>query len=373
MRRLTTILALALALATAAVSAQSAFATGGWTAASVPPLAGNVDLQGASALNNSDAWAVGSQIVDAGQPPAPAVAYHWNGTTWSLTPTPNLGEAVGLEAVSASSPTDAWAVGGINLGPRDHGTLIEHWNGSTWSVAQENAETGQGVQLNGVVDLSSTDAWAVGNSSGLVEHWNGTSWSLVILPDPSFTPAAGKAIAAVSANNVWILGSTVNSATGVATPETLHFNGTSWTAVPLQQPNATNFGLSSLSAISATDIWAVGQVRPSSTTANGSTLIEHYNGTAWSIVPTPTPGFDPTLTGIAGRSATDAYAVGTELPSANGGPEQALILRWNGTSWSQDSDTIGGAPIAAATFPGANTEWAVGISSTNQGQILSHP
>jgi hypothetical protein len=373
MRRLTIILALSLAVA--AVAAQSAFAaTGGWTAASVPPLAGNVDLQGASALNNSDAWAVGAQIADAEQPPAPAVAYHWNGTTWSLTPTPNLGVAVGLESVSASSPTDAWAVGGINLGPRDHGTLIEHWNGSTWSVAQENAETGQGVQLDGVVGLSSTDAWAVGDSSGLVEHWNGKTWRLVTLPDPSFTPAAGQAISAVSAKNLWILGFTVNSATGVATSESLHFNGTSWTAAPLQQPNATNFGLNSLSAISAKDIWAVGQVRPSSTAANGSTLIEHYNGTAWSIVPSPTPGFDPTLTGVAGRSATDAYAVGNELPSANGGPEQALILRWDGKSWSQDSDgKIGGSPIAAATFPGADTEWAVGISSSEQGLILSHP
>ncbi len=373
MRRLTIILALS--LASAAVTAVSAFAaTGGWTAASVQPLAGNVQLQGASALNNSDAWAVGSQIVDAGQPPAPAVAYHWNGTAWSLTPTPNLGEAVGLQAVSARSPTDAWAVGFTNLGPRDHGTLIEHWNGSTWWVAQENAVTGQGVELNGVVDLSSTDAWAVGGSSGLVEHRNGKTWSLVTLPDPNFTPATDNAISAVSANDVWILGHTINSATGLATSETLHFNGTSWTAVPLQQPNTTNFGLNSLSAISATDIWAVGQVRPGSTAANGTTLIEHYNGTAWSIVPSPTPGFDPTLTGVAGRSATDAYAVGTELPSVDGGPKQALILRWNGTSWSSDGDgTIGGSPMAAASFPGANTEWAVGISSSEQGLIISHP
>jgi hypothetical protein len=233
------------------------------------------------------------------------------------------------------------------------------------------------VALNGVVDLSSTDAWAVGGtnpSSGLVEHWNGKTWSLVTLPDANFTPSTDDAISAVSANDVWILGHTVNSATGVVTSETLHFNGTSWKAVPLQQPNATNFNLNSLSAISATDIWAVGQVRSSSTDANGSTLIEHYNGTAWSIVPSPTPHFDPTLTGVAGRSATDAYAVGTELPSANGGPEQALILRWNGKSWIKDGDgTIGGSPMAAATFPGATTEWAVGISSSEQGLILSHP
>jgi hypothetical protein len=368
MRRLTIILALS--LAAAAVTAQSAFATGGWTAASVPPLPGGVLLQGASALNNSDAWAVGFQVGDA------AVAYHWNGTAWSLTPTPTLGENVGapqLEAVSASSPTDAWAVGAIDVAPREKKTLIEHWNGSTWSVAQKNGVPGGG-ELNGVVDLSLRDAWAVG-PSGVVEHWNGTTWSVVTLPGPTFIPAAlGNAISAVSANDIWILGHALNRSTGVFTSETLNFNGTSWTAVPLQQPNATNFGLNSLSAISATDIWAVGQVRPSSTAANGSPLIEHYNGTAWSIVPSPTPGFDPTLTGVAGRSATDAYAVGTDFSNDNGGPEQALILRWNGTAWSKDSDgTIGGFPMAAATFPGANTEWAVGVSSSDQGLILSHP
>jgi hypothetical protein len=97
------------------------------------------------------------------------------------------------------------------------------------------------------------------------------------------------------------------------------------------------------------------------------------NGTSWTIVPSPSPGFDPALTGIAARSATDVYAVGQGQPSVNGGPFRAVILRWNGTSWTDDT---GGATFgvteAASTFPGAATEWAVGITSANQGQILCH-
>jgi len=53
--------------------------------------------------------------------------------------------------------------------------------------------------------------------------------------------------------------------------------------------------------------------------------------------------------------------------------EQALILRWNGTAWSADSNGVfGGALAAAATFPGAASEWAVGRGSGNQGLVLSH-
>jgi hypothetical protein len=67
------------------------------------------------------------------------------------------------------------------------------------------------------------------------------------------------------------------------------------------------------------------------------------------------------------------YAVGQGQAGVNGGPFRAVILRWNGTAWTDDT---GGATFgvaeAAATFPGAATEWAVGITSGNQGQILSH-
>jgi len=72
------------------------------------------------------------------------------------------------------------------LGRRNHSTLIEHWNGSAWSVNSTSVVTGYAAQLTGVVDLSPSNAWAVGKGGGgsLLEHWNGTTWGLVPIPDP---------------------------------------------------------------------------------------------------------------------------------------------------------------------------------------------
>jgi len=363
-------------LGAAAAVAPAASAATGWTAVGVPSTGNNVILLGASARTNSDAWAVGQQFVGAGQPQAPAVAYHWTGASWSLTPTPNLGQYGALRSVSASSATDAWAVGFTMIARHDYGTLIEHWNGSAWSVNSLDSITGFAAGLTGVVDLSSTDAWAVGegSSGGLIEQWNGGSWSPVTLPDPAFTPSSDDAISADSPTDIWVVGSSINPTTEATIPETLHYNGSTWSVVPAAQPSGQSSAtLGSVTAISPSDVWAVGEYTGTTSAAGGSTLIEQWTGSAWKIVPSPTPGAYPSLTGVAARSATDVYAVGTNLPSVNGGPEQAMILRWNGGTWSVDSSGVfTGELFAAATFPGASTEWAVGVNGGNQGLVLSH-
>jgi len=96
-------------------------------------------------------------------------------------------------AASASSATDAWAVGFEVLRPHQHKTLLEHWNGRAWSVDTADSVSGS-VALSGVADLSASDAYAVGigAAGSLLEHWNGTSWSPVALPDPAFRPVPGR-------------------------------------------------------------------------------------------------------------------------------------------------------------------------------------
>ena len=350
-----------LASAFTVFGASSAFAVGGWTTVSIPATGNNTDLHGVFALTNTDAWAVGQQFVAAGQAPAPPAIYHWNGAAWSLVSSPALSFPSGLSAVSASSASDAWAVGGERVG-RTNETLFEHWNGTAWSV--DTADTVPGG-LGAVLDLSPTNAYAVGHANGsILQHWNGTSWGPVTIPDSSFaTPGGGQDISATSASDIWLVGTSVGQA------EALHFNGTAWTVVPMAQPPASPDGstteIGAVTAISPTNAWAVGE-------AAGGTLIEHWNGTSWSIVPSPMPSGDPDLTGIAARSANDVYAVG-ELPGTSGGQFQALILRWNGTAWTNDTNgTINRDAEAAATFPGAATEWAVGINGNNQGLMLSH-
>jgi hypothetical protein len=355
--------------------ASAASAATGWTVTAVPQTGNNTILLGAAARTSTDAWAVGEQFAAAGQAPPPPVSYHWNGFAWSIVATPTLGVSSALLAVSASAATDAWAVGFSILGRHDDGTLIEHWNGTAWSVNSSLVVTGFVAELTGVADLSPTDAWAVGKgNSAILEHWNGSTWSSVTIPDPDFTPGAGQSISAVSATDIWVVGTTVNTTTGTTTAEALHFNGAAWAVVPMQQPGTNTPTISAVTAISATDAWAVGEDIGATSAPGGSTLIEQWNGAKWSIVPSPTPGADPGLTGVAARGSSDVYAVGNNLPSINGGVVQGLILRWNGSTWSQDADPTDGtySPLfAAATVPGAANEWAVGTLS-NVSLILSH-
>src|SRR5689334_725918 len=61
--------------------------------------------------------------------------------------------------------------------------------------------------------------------------------------------------------------------------------------------------LASVSAGSATDAWAVGQMR------SRKPLALHWNGARWAQVPTPAPGaFGSFLSGVADVSPADAWA-----------------------------------------------------------------
>jgi len=107
-------------------------AAAGWTVVTVPQTGISTVLNGAFARTGTDVWAVGRQYGPSGRPAPPPVAYHWNGSGWSLFTMPALTAAASLAAVSASSATDAWAVGWT--GGYTHIALSEHWNGSAWSV-----------------------------------------------------------------------------------------------------------------------------------------------------------------------------------------------------------------------------------------------
>jgi hypothetical protein len=102
--------ALGAAAAVVALGGAASAATG-WTVVTVPQTGISTVLYGASARTGTDVWAVGRQFGASGQPAPPPVVYHWDGSAWLLLSTPTLPAAASLVAVSASSATDAWAVG----------------------------------------------------------------------------------------------------------------------------------------------------------------------------------------------------------------------------------------------------------------------
>src|SRR5437588_7956102 len=189
-----------------------------------------------------------------------------------------------------------------------------------WSVVH-SANGSSTSNLSGVAAVSANDIWAVGSSGNqmsgaltLIEHWNGTSWSVVTRANPGSIYNTLYGVTAVSTTNVWAVGYYVNT-TGVTQTLIEHWNGTSWSVVKSPSPATGNNELFSVSAASASSIWAVGFLTNNSSIPIDQTLIEHWNGTSWSVVKSPNPGSSSNhLNAVAAVSTRDVWAVGNGQP-----------------------------------------------------------
>jgi hypothetical protein len=278
---------------------------------------------------------------------------------WTVVPTPNVGTDINeLQGISGISATDAWAVGFF----RSDGiyqTLTEHWDGAAWSIVASPNSGGSGSFLTGVDALSASDVWAVGRGpSALAEHWNGAAWSVVASPAPTGTTAALNAVAAVSPNDVWAVGSSQGSSFETHTLIE-HWDGASWTIVPSPDPDTQQNRLLGVSAIGMSDVWAVGSFG-----VEDQTLIEHWNGASWTIVPSPAPGTgDNGLNGVVALSARNAWAVGFRAEGT-----KTLIEHWHRGHWSDIASSNPDDPTANDELMGVSAVsrtnvWAVGLSS----------
>jgi hypothetical protein len=328
-------------------------------------------LTAVSADSASDAWAVGGaeNIGDVDQ----SLTVHWNGTSWAKVKSPNPGGSSGtsLTGVAAISATDAWAVGnyGSNAGA-NFTPLILHWNGTSWAKVAAPTLAGNG-SLTSVSADSATDIWAAGfynNSSGqslpVLLHWNGTTWSQATAPSPSGASTTLNGVKAISATDALATG--IASTGGRQAPFLLQWNGTSWTQGTIPLPSGDEGITSGVGASSSTNAWAVGGY--SSDTSQGETSW-HLKGTAWSQVTVPSlTGM--ALNGVDTRSANSAWAVGSYDVASPPPATIPLILRWNGTAWTQATTptlkpTDYNNDLRAVTSVSAKNAWAVGGSSPN--------
>lgn len=131
--------------------------------------------------------------------------------------------------------------------------------------------------------------------------------------------------------------------------------GSSWCTS--LSPNLTGANvLNAAFAAADTDAWAVGGYGV--TDQGGSSLTEHWNGSAWATVTSPNVG---TLNGVAGTGSNDAWAVGD-----NG------VIRWNGTNWVTSPASNGGKAISVFTTTTpvpVYDVWAAGMPSSGTSNI----
>jgi hypothetical protein len=271
------------------------------------------------------------------------LAEGWNGTKWSIQPTPNPAGSIytGLQAVSCPAPSACIAVGSYLDHPnRPTFALAEAWNGTNWSIQSMPTPAGSQYTSLQAVSCTSPDACTAtgsyrnhaGVGQGLAERWNGTNWSIQAIAEPSKVRAMngvdctyGSTCTAVG----WY-----SSSTGTPSPLAEVWNGTSWSVQTVPLPTGSQGAV--FSAVSCTS--------PSACTATGNEFANpggvfagRWNGTSWSIQAAPNPpntqtsSTQPVLSTVSCRLAQLCVAIGNYSPD---NVATAFAEAWNGTTWA---------------------------------------
>jgi hypothetical protein len=285
-----------------------------WTIVPTPSR-GDAELRGVSCTSPSACIAVGRSF------PEGVLSERWDGTRWSLLTTPNPRHLGDLFSVSCTSASACIAVGGAD---NDRIALAEVWNGTSWKIQPTPSTVRADVAvLLGVSCTSPSACTAVGafarfggRQVSLAERWDGTSWSIQPTPNPPGTHSIIdlNGVSCTSGSACTAVGGFVTSSPFTAGTLAEAWDGTSWSIQPTPaQPSQDLLSFDGVSCTSASACIAVG--------AAADTLAEVWNGTAWSI--DPTPPSPPSLEGIGGHlngvwctSAASCTAVGDYYNSA---------------------------------------------------------
>jgi hypothetical protein len=315
-----------------------------WSLASTPDI-GQGGFFGVTCVTTSDCWAVGATVdVSTGNPSGP-LTEHWDGSAWHGVPAPNPPGAAGtiLHSVSCASSTDCWAVGStLDTNGTALNSVVLMWNGSTWNLGAP-AATGQPFdQLNSVDCLSPSDCWAVGaagpqqeqsdflpilpgaiGNQGLTEHYDGAQWTMV----PSYSQASPdggwlSAVTCVAGDDCWATGATTGSGGTANAKLAEQWNGTAWSVVPTPQQSGTNGILTGVTCLGPTQCWASGMVGDFTFGGGGNGFqptpeLEAWNGTAWSVQPSPNVTTFALTTTVACVRADGCWVAGSSATNLN--------------------------------------------------------
>jgi hypothetical protein len=274
-----------------------------WSIVASPNPAGadSSRLAGVKCTSNTFCVAVGSQGVTSSGV-VKTLVERWNGTKWSMVASPNpAGDRYPrLSAVSCTSTVRCVAVGD-SLGPDGFlHTLVERWNGTSWSIiASPNPDAGEGGELLGVSCTTSANCMAVGDyllggagrPATLVERWDGTRWSIVTSPVPERSYNTLQGVSCVSTR---CMAAGYYNAYGPPPGYTFlgvktlveRWNGDRMSIIASPNPAPAYNVLAAVSCTVASNCFAVGRFS-TSTTGPFNTLVERWNGTAWTVVASP--------------------------------------------------------------------------------------
>jgi len=294
----------------------------------------------------------------------------WDGTAWTvvpspqvdLGPTPGFGEGQALKAVSCVGPSWCAAVG-------EHGSYLGNtmsfsflvWDGTTWTITAEPLVAGSKERPSGISCISATSCVAVGRretgsrSSGVLWRWDGSTWTRDAMPDVGLPDSTLQGVSCVVATWCSAVGIRYD---GPVPGRTLNvvWDGTAWSVVPTPNLDDQYNYLKGISCATTTSCTAVGDHfgRIGADGSNGfENLIMFWDGVEWSVVPNP-----PTVGPTADVQRVSACAGGA-CPSDR--PEDADARSW----FAGATDKDGPDPIRVSAGAWANRLYGVSCFSTS--------
>lgn len=244
-----------------------------------------------------------------------------------------------IAAASAQSTDDIWAV--TYLG----GALL-HWNGSTWLRAPKGAWPA-GVQFTGINAVGARSIWLFGargleHPGGGTWHWDGTSWSQV-------TGVAGgiRRASAVSATDMWAIGGIGGSLNAL-----LQLRGTTW--LHLTPPALAGFRYSYVLALARANVWAAGSVA-------GTPKLAHYDGHGWTVLRMPG---SVAAAGICRDGRGGLWAITNSGAGTSVLRERSAAGRW---STATVDSGVASQMLACAWAPGTSAAWGAGKTAAPNG------
>jgi hypothetical protein len=339
------------------------------------------ELDGVAVVSGGDIWAVGSYFsstLNSSQ----TLAEHWNGSKWQVVPSTNVGTGFNsLASVAADLSGSVWAVGdSTNPAQSNDQTLVEHWNGSKWQVVSSPNVGASDNDLSGVAADLSGGLWAVGgyfntasnHEQTLIERWHGGSWQVTSSPNVGASDNDLSGVAVEISGNAWAVGSYFDPRFGSFRTLIERWNGSRWSMIPSPNIGISDNQLTAVTVDFSGNAWAVGEYF-NRILGSFQTLIEHWDGSSWQLVPSLNVGSgDNRLNDVTVDFSGNAWAVGNYTDPNN--LFETLVEHWNGIGWQvvPSANPRAGNSLLLGVDAGGifsparviSRVWAVGYSGT---------
>ncbi|MGC8461756.1 MAG: hypothetical protein ACP5OR_07965 [Candidatus Dormibacteria bacterium] len=342
--------------------------------------------------SSTDGWAVGQYYNGTSMQP---LAEHYSSGVWSVSTLPPISVVIGgttytgsdgyLYGVDAISSNDVWVAGAFTdsasvSGKHPNLPYVLFYNGSSWTQESANCPsvgTSKSCVLLGVWGNGSSNVWvtgwyqeAAGEDGGIMENWNSSTWT-EYAPTPAVNPTQNHILTGISGDtsgDVWGIGYNSSSTYSYG----VEWNNGSSTLSEIsgiQNPNAVTEP-QAVSVISSSDVWIAGYQG-----STAQTLVENFNGSAWSVISTVNPGGSAVVNqfNAIAASSNGVFAAGWY---SNGTVNQTLVEQYNGSSFTQSTTQNPSGSAATNMFEGATIdssgdEWAVGCQGSTSSCAIS--